>query len=141
MDDKNDSDSIVASLQGHPIWTAVVEVFDSDRESGDDFDCAIGKIIDSLSDYDDVNVVRLSWRYIVVYSTNKIGLDSFLPIILKGASENDLDNRAVISPTIGPVSNRLSQVSNMQQQLVKLGRWEFNLFPNYYLNGRLVDLT
>ena len=140
MESVNPLHEYIDSLENHPIRTALIEVFEDNREVGEDFDESVRLIAESVLQIDGVKVYRISWRYLVVFSTHNECLTSRLPTILKKAAEHGVSNRAIIIPTIGPSENRLSQVSAMELQLAKLNCWSIHLFSGYYLNGRFKAL-
>ncbi len=131
---------LVESLPGEPIYSALIEVFDGDRETGEDFNDEVISLFQYATEFEGVLGARLSWRQLILFSTKSVKLTEMMLPKLNTTGGGRVSNRAIFETTVGPAEHRYFRIDSMGMQLVKLKYWSKHVYPGYYLNGQYKEI-
>lgn len=139
-DGYNSIQELVNDLPGEPVYSALIEVFDSNRETGEDFDAEMVRLYQYAIEFEGVLAARLSWRQLILFSTNSIKLTELMLPKLITSAESTVSNLAIFETTVGPAEHRYFRIDSMGMQLSKLEYWSKPIYAGYYLNGQYKEI-
>lgn len=139
-DGYNSIQELVNDLPGEPVYSALIEVFDGNRETGEDFNVEIVRLYQYAVEFDGVLAARLSWKQLILFSTSSIKLTELMLPKLIARAETTVSNRAIFETTVGPAEHRYFRIDSMGMQLSKLEYWSKPVYAGYYLNGQYKEI-
>ena len=137
-----DIESLVDSLPDPPVRTALVKFskLGPFKLINVELNDQVHQLFEGITIKSDIVGFRLGWYQLVFFDLgNTDMIEAIIPISKRCASPC-ISNQVLIARTIGPGAIRLQQVSCMECQLAKIGKWQINLYGHYYENGDRVEL-